>query len=117
MLVKVRQINDNLCDVSNMSPIKLQGSTYVGDKAALQDAEQRSGREKRASTREPELRPGNNAPKGDLQRDPAIGAHPFGHQLRWQLCAEETEAENGIAEIVVWHPLAAYKSGTSAMSC
>lgn len=83
---------------------------HVGYEASLQNAEQRAGCQKGSSSGQKELCASNDAPKTDLEGDPTIGAHPLGHELRRQLGAEEAEAENSVAEIVVWGKLAASRS-------
>lgn len=74
---------------------------HVGDEASLQNAEQRARCQKGSSSGQKELCASDDTPKTDLERDPAIGAHPLGYELRRQLGAEEAEAENGVAEIVI----------------
>lgn len=84
MLIEVRKVQDD-----------------VWDEASLKDSQQTPRGQEGGSSRQPELRAGDNAPQDHLRWDPTIGPNPLADQLRGQFGTEESEPEDSIAQVVV----------------
>jgi len=70
--------------------------------AYLEQPEQGARGEEAAAASQGALGDGDDGPEHDLNGDPAVGADLLGHELRGELGAQEGQAEDGVAVVVVW---------------